>query len=96
MSAYTSDAPTPRDAFTEEVTPHIPLLSRAALRLTHDEQAAEDLLQDTLERGFMYFSHYRPDTNVRAWLLHIMRNVRITAYRSAARRPDHDLARSAR
>ena len=74
-------------AFEDEVAPHLPWLLRMALRLTRHEQAAEDLLQDTLERGFVHFGRYRPGTNVRAWLFQIMRNVRISAYRSAARRP---------
>src|SRR5215470_13358296 len=74
-------------AFENEVAPHVLWLSRMAFRLTQHEQAAEDLLQDTLERGFVHFARYQPGTNVRAWLLQIMRNVRISAYRSAARRP---------
>ena len=36
-----------------EVAPHLHLLYRMALRLTQEEQAAEDLLQDTLERAFL-------------------------------------------
>jgi RNA polymerase sigma-70 factor, ECF subfamily len=74
-------------AFEDEVAPHLPWLLRMALRLTRHEQAAEDLLQDTLERGFVHFGRYQPATNVRAWPFQIMRNVRISAYRSAARRP---------
>jgi len=58
-----------------------------ALRLTQDEQAAEDLLQDTLERAFQNFKRYEPGTNVRAWLLRIMSNVRISGFRRSARRP---------
>jgi RNA polymerase sigma-70 factor (ECF subfamily) len=74
-------------AFEDEVAPHLPWLLRMALRLTRHEQAAEDLLQDTLERGFVHFGRFQPGTNVRAWLFQIMRNVRISAYRSTARRP---------
>jgi RNA polymerase sigma-70 factor (ECF subfamily) len=58
-----------------------------AMRLTQDEQAAEDLLQDTLERAFQNFKRYEPGTNVRAWLLRIMSNVRISGFRRSARRP---------
>jgi RNA polymerase sigma-70 factor (ECF subfamily) len=79
--------PSDGDAFTAEVAPHLHLLFRTALRLTHDEQAAEDLLQDTLERGFLNFARYQPGTNIRAWLLRIMSNVRISGYRRVARRP---------
>lgn len=58
-----------------------------ALRLTQEEQAAEDLLQDTLERAFPNFERYEPGTNIRAWLLRIMSNVRISSFRRSARRP---------
>src|SRR3954451_2647421 len=80
-------APAAGDAFTAEVAPHLHLLFRTALRLTHDEQAAEDLLQDTLERAFLNFARYEPGTNIRAWLLRIMSNVRISGFRRVARRP---------
>lgn len=75
------------DLFTAEVEPHLHVLHRTALRMTHDEQAAEDLLQDTLERAFVNFRRYEPGTNIRAWLLRIMNNVRISGYRRVARRP---------
>jgi RNA polymerase sigma-70 factor (ECF subfamily) len=58
-----------------------------ALRLTREEQAAEDLLQDTLERAFVNFKRYEPGTNIRAWLLRIMSNVRISGFRRSVRRP---------
>src|SRR4051812_11459142 len=89
MSICISDAPAPTDgdAFTVEVAPHLHLLFRTAMRLTHDEQAAEDLLQDTLERAFLNFARYEPGTNIRAWLLRIMSNVRISGFRRVARRP---------
>jgi len=91
MSTSTSDAPSVAladgDAFTAEVAPHLHLLFRTAMRLTHEEQAAEDLLQDTLERAFLNFSRYEPGTNIRAWLLRIMSNVRISGFRRVARRP---------
>jgi RNA polymerase sigma-70 factor, ECF subfamily len=75
------------DVFTSEVAPHLHVLFRLAMRLTQEEQAAEDLLQDTLERAFQNFRRYEPGTNVRAWLLRIMSNVRISGFRRSARRP---------
>jgi RNA polymerase sigma-70 factor (ECF subfamily) len=75
------------EAFADEVAPHLHLLFRTALRLTHDEPAAEDLVQDTLERAFGSFGHYQPDTNIRAWLLRIMHNAWISDYRRQSRRP---------
>ena len=75
------------EAFTAEVAPHLHVLYRTALRLTHDEQAAEDLVQDTLERAFSNFGRYQRGTNIRAWMLRIMNNAWISSYRHQARRP---------
>jgi RNA polymerase sigma-70 factor (ECF subfamily) len=86
-STGTSPAPTDGDAFSAEVAPHLHVLYRTALRLTHEEQAAEDLLQDTLERAFLNFGRYEQGTNIRAWLLRIMSNVRISGFRRVSRRP---------
>ncbi|HZO32051.1 MAG TPA: sigma-70 family RNA polymerase sigma factor [Chloroflexota bacterium] len=87
MPTSISPAATAGDAFTAEVAPHVHTLYRTALRMTQQEQAAEDLLQDTLERAFLNFSRYEPGTNIRAWLLRIMSNVRISGFRRVARRP---------
>src|SRR5215212_5526619 len=83
----TNIAPAAGDIFTSEVAPHLHGLYRMALRLTQEEQAAQDLLQDTLERAFLNFRRYEPGTNIRAWLLRIMSNVRISGFRRTVRRP---------
>src|SRR5438105_14838836 len=82
-----STAPAAGDVFSAEVAPHLHLLFRTALRLAHEEQAAEDLVQDTLERAFLNFARYEPGTNIRAWLLTIMNNVLISGFRRVSRRP---------
>jgi RNA polymerase sigma-70 factor (ECF subfamily) len=74
-------------AFEREAVPHIPALYRTALRLTHDQQAAEDLVQDTLERAFRGFERYERGSNMRAWLFKIMAYVSISAYRYRSIRP---------
>ena len=54
----------------------IPLLRRYARRLCQrNRQAAEDLVQDTLERAIRKFHLYRPGTHLRFWLYTIMRNI---------------------
>jgi len=75
------------ETFTSEVGPHLHVLYRMALRLTSDEQSAEDLVQDTLERAFANFTRYQSGTNVRAWMLRIMNNAWISNYRRQSRRP---------
>lgn len=53
----------------------------AALRMTRDPAAAEDLVQETLLRAFRFWHKFEPDTNVKAWLLRIQTNVFINKYR---------------
>ena len=73
--------------FEREVLPHVAVLSRAARRMTHHQQGAEDLVQDTLERAYRYFGHFQPGTNIRAWLLRIMSNLHVINCRRRAPAP---------
>ena len=57
------------------IVAHIPPLRRYARALTGDYTAAEDLVQDTLERAWKRFRLWRRGTNLRAWLFAIMHNV---------------------
>jgi RNA polymerase sigma factor (sigma-70 family) len=66
--------------------PLIPALRRYAYALLHDHAAADDLVQDTLERALSRWSSRRPDGELRAWLFAILRNLHIDAYRQARRR----------
>jgi RNA polymerase sigma-70 factor (ECF subfamily) len=68
-------------AFEAEVQVHLRSLTQWACRLTRDTEAAYDLVQDTLERGYRKRALFQPGTNVRAWLLRIMRNVWISRHR---------------
>jgi RNA polymerase sigma-70 factor (ECF subfamily) len=73
--------------FEDLVGTELTALHLRALRLTHDNEAAQDLVQDTLERAYRKFSRFRPGSNIRAWLLCIMRNIWISDYRRQARAP---------
>jgi RNA polymerase sigma-70 factor (ECF subfamily) len=75
------------DWFEQEVQRHIGMLYRQACRMTHDPERADDLLQDTLERGYRKRRLFQPGTDVRAWLLSIMRNEWVSSYRRQASRP---------
>lgn len=57
-----------------------------AMNLTRDEEAARDLLQETAYKAFKYRRRYEPKTNLRAWLMTIMRNSFINDYRKRQRR----------
>ena len=80
-------APMSAAAFTAAVEPHLTTLHRYAVRMARDRERADDLLQDTLERGYRKRALFQPDTDVRAWLLAIMRNVWITGYRHRSAEP---------
>jgi len=73
------------DEFTRSVRPELPRLRRAALRLTHERSAADDLVQETLIRAFRFWHAYTPDTNLRAWLLRIQRNAFVSQWRREQR-----------
>lgn len=49
-------------------------LLRFARRLTSDQAAAEDLVQETLMRAWRGFDQFRGGTNARAWLFRILLN----------------------
>lgn len=61
---------------------HLPRLRRYARALTGDRHAADDLVQDTLERGWSKFSLWQRGSRLDAWLLTIMHNVFVNQYRS--------------
>ena len=58
----------------DQVVAYIPNLRRYARALVHDAEAADDLVQDTLERAVRKFALWQPG-NLRAWLFSIMHNV---------------------
>lgn len=65
---------------------HRPLLLALARKLTRNPTDADDLVQDTLERGLLHAHRLRPGSNTRAWLTRILHNRFIDQCRSAKRR----------
>ncbi len=59
----------------EELAAVIPRLRRYALVLTGNPARSDDLAQDTLRRAWEKRSHWRPGSDLRAWLFTIMHNV---------------------
>ncbi len=59
----------------ENIVELIPRLRRYARALAGDRAAADDLVQDTLERAWSKFHLYRRGTDLRAWLFTVMHNV---------------------
>lgn len=59
----------------------LPRLRRYARALVGDRAAADDLVQDTLERAWSRFAQWRPGSDLRAWLFGIMHNLRVDQLR---------------
>jgi RNA polymerase sigma-70 factor (ECF subfamily) len=56
---------------------YVPRLRRYARALVGDRAAAEDLVQDTVERGWAGLRSWQRGTDMRAWLFSIMHNLRV-------------------
>jgi len=54
---------------------HIASLRRYAIALLRERSLADDLVQDTLERGLKKFPLFQAGTDLRAWLFTIMHNL---------------------
>lgn len=62
----------------------IPSLRRYARALTGDTWAADDLVQDTLERACSKWRLWLVGTNLRAWLFSVMHNLFVNQLRQSA------------
>ncbi|MDA8979616.1 sigma-70 family RNA polymerase sigma factor [Chitinophagales bacterium] len=67
--------------FYNEVKPYELLLKSVAFNLTKSSADAEDLLQDTYFKACKSLSKYQEGTNLKAWLITIMKNTFINNYR---------------
>ena len=66
----------------ERLVELIPRLRRYARALVGDRAAADDLVQDTLERAWSKLHLYRRGTDLRAWLFTVMHNVHVNKVRA--------------
>ena len=73
--------------FEAGVLAQLDSLYRTALRLTHNQQEAEDLVQETMLKAFRFAKSYTPGTNLRAWLFRILNTSAINRYRKLATHP---------
>ena len=55
-------------------------LHLSAMRLTRSEEAAKDLIQETVLKALLNRDKFQQGTNLKAWLFIIMRNTFITQY----------------
>lgn len=71
--------------FNELLLSNAGSLKPFAVSLTHDQEVAKDLFQETLYRALANKDKYSTGTNVKAWLFTIMRNIFINDYRRRAK-----------
>jgi len=71
------------------VEPLIPSLRRYARSLLRDQSAADDLVQDCLERVVSRWHQRRADGNARTWVFTILHNLAVNRMRQTARRGVH-------
>ena len=71
--------------FNQLLVNNAEFLKPFAITLTRDNDAAQDLFQETLYRALANKEKYNVGTNIKAWLYTIMRNIFINNYRRAAK-----------
>jgi RNA polymerase sigma-70 factor, ECF subfamily len=52
----------------------VPALRKFAMSLSRSKDLADDLVQETLLRAIMHIDTFRPESNLDAWLMTILRN----------------------
>lgn len=71
------------------VEPMVPALRRYARALLHDRDAADDLVQDCLERVIGRWQQRREARDTRQWVFAILHNLAISRLRERQRRGEH-------
>ncbi len=77
-----------RSTFVDQSMRYADNLYSAAMRMTHNQADAEDLVQETFLKAYRAFDSYHDGTNLKAWLYRILTNTYINSYRAKRRRPE--------
>jgi len=75
--------------FKELAWPMLPVVLRTAQCLTRRDDVAEDLAQETMVKAMRAIDTYEDGTNIKAWLLTILRRTHIDRLRRDRDRPLH-------
>ncbi len=75
----------PSDDFRNDLIAEIKYLRAFAISLSGSVSAGDDLVQETLLRAWSKSDQFQVGTNLRAWLLTILRNVFYSDFRKRAR-----------
>src|SRR5271167_1676229 len=88
MTNSASNVPTELSTrFERDAVPLRDIMYRHAFRMSRNHADAEDLVQEAMMKAYAGFHAFRPDTNMRAWLLRILINSYISDYRKKRRQP---------
>lgn len=63
------------------IVTYLPQLRRRALALARNNERAEDLVQDAVERALRFADTFQSGTQIRAWLMRILQNVFVSQCR---------------
>jgi RNA polymerase sigma-70 factor (ECF subfamily) len=72
------------EIFKAEAFAHYNYFINVARKMTQNEFDAQDLVQDTFMRAFIFFDTFKPGTNCKAWIYRIMKNLFINHNRKKA------------
>lgn len=75
------------ELFEREMIPHLKPLFHFALRLSGNEDDANDLVQDTYLKAYRFLGSYERGSNAKAWLFRILKNSFINNYRKVSKEP---------
>jgi RNA polymerase sigma-70 factor, ECF subfamily len=77
-----------KERFERLAWPCLPVVLRTARYLTRDPHRAEDLAQETMLKALRAMDSFAEGTDIRAWLLMILRRTHLDAVRAQIRRPE--------
>src|SRR5450432_4217313 len=90
-SAPSTHSPKPENPdFKTELLGLVPFLRAFARSLTGNQEAADDLAQETLVKAWQSRSSFVPGTNLKAWLFTILRNQFYSDHRRSWRQSPWD------
>ena len=75
------------ETFESLTQPHVDALWRTAFRMTGDQDAADDLTQETCLKAYRSFSRFKTGSNYRAWIFRILTNLCLDHLRREKRSP---------
>ncbi|MFO1103077.1 MAG: sigma-70 family RNA polymerase sigma factor [Methylocystis sp.] len=73
------------DSFGDQIVAQMPYLRAFAISLCGSHSLADDLVQDALVKAWSHADSFQPNTNLRAWLVTILRNTYFSSYRKRSR-----------